>query len=125
MKFCWVTINVCDMEKSIAFYRDVVGLTMNRRMAPRPGIEIAFMGEAGASSTGTEVELYYDAANARPSYSEDLSLGFRVESVEKTMAMLERKGVKVHSGPFQPNPHLKFVFVQDPDGVKIQFVENL
>lgn len=122
MSFCWVTINVRDMEKSVAFYRDVVGLAVNRKMAPRPGLEIVFMTAEGAV---TEVELYHDAADAVPSYSEDLSLGFTVESVDKTIATLERKGVKVHSGPFQPNPHLKFFFVQDPDGVKIQFVERL
>ncbi|HBE76529.1 MAG TPA: glyoxalase, partial [Firmicutes bacterium] len=28
-------------------------------------------------------------------------------------------------GPFQPNPHIKFFFVKDPDGFSVQFVENM
>ena len=31
MKFCWVTINVKDMEKSLHFYQEVIGLNINRK----------------------------------------------------------------------------------------------
>lgn len=41
------------------------------------------------------------------------------------MALVKEKGVEITSGPFQPNPSTKFFFITDPNGMKIQFVENL
>ena len=46
MKFCWVTVHVRDMEESLKFYQDIVGLKINRRMKPAAGTEIVFLGAA-------------------------------------------------------------------------------
>ncbi|NLN52670.1 MAG: VOC family protein, partial [Firmicutes bacterium] len=54
-----------------------------------------------------------------------ISLGFEVESVDKMIEFVQSKGIKVVSGPTQPNPHVKFFFVKDPNGVSIQFVEHM
>ena len=93
MEFCWVTINVKDMEQSLAFYRDVVGLRVDRRMKPMPGTEIAFLGNGG-----TEVELIRNEKNSDCQYGKDISLGFVVDSVEKAMEEMKAKGVTIHSG---------------------------
>ena len=37
--------------------------------------------------------------------------------------VLVERGIAIHSGPFQPNPELRFLYVLDPDGLKVQFVE--
>jgi len=39
--------------------------------------------------------------------------------------LVKEKGIDIHSGPFQPNPHIKYFFVMDPNGLKIQFVGNI
>jgi len=36
MEFCWVTINVKDMEKSLQFYQEIIGLTVKQHK-PIPG----------------------------------------------------------------------------------------
>jgi lactoylglutathione lyase len=41
------------------------------------------------------------------------------------MDYLKQQGVPVHSGPFQPNPHVRFFYVLDPNGLKIQLAETL
>ncbi len=120
MSFCWVTINVMDMERSLAFYREVVGLALNRRMKPMPGTDIAFLG-----SGDTEVELIRNEKATSCSYGKDVSLGFKVDSLEKTIEFLKEKGVPVQSGPFQPSPTVRFLYVLDPDGMRIQFVEDV
>ena len=38
---------------------------------------------------------------------------------------IKEKGLSVYEGPFQPNPTIKFFYVLDPNGLKIQFVENI
>ena len=120
MKFCWVTINVKDLEESLSFYTDIVGLTVNRRMTPMPGTEIAFLG-----SGETEVELIRNEQNANPSHGRDVSLGFEVASLDERIRMLKEKGVSEIQGPFQPGPRAKFIYITDPNGVSIQFVQNV
>jgi lactoylglutathione lyase len=120
MSFCWVTINVKDMQASLSFYRDIVGLPVKRKMKPMPGTEILFLG-----SGDTEVELIKDDKNTNPRYGEDISLGFTVDSVDKKIDFLKSKNIKIHAGPFQPNPQIKFFYVLDPNGLQIQFVENI
>jgi len=40
------------------------------------------------------------------------------------MEIVKEKGIDIESGPIQPNPQTKFFFVLDPNGYRIQFVEN-
>ena len=56
---------------------------------------------------------------------QDISLGFEVESLDEMLAQLKIKGIDIHSGPFQPNPHLKFFYLLDPNGLRVQLVENI
>lgn len=120
--FCWVTINVKDMGNSLTFYQEIVGLKINRRFKPQSTTEIAFLGSEG---TNTEVELIKNDMNTNPQYGKDISMGFSVKSLEKTIAGLKSKKVESIEGPFQPGPNVKFIYITDPNGVKIQFVENL
>jgi lactoylglutathione lyase len=120
MGFCWVTVNVKDMEESLRFYQDIIGLPLNRRMRPMPKTELAFLG-----SGGTEVELIQNSDKADFSYGRDISIGFTVESLDKTMEFLKGKGIKSIAGPYQPNPLLRFIYIDDPNGVKIQLIENI
>lgn len=119
MKFCWATINVKNMDESLRFYQDIVGLTIYRRFKAGPGVEIAFLG-AGE----TKVELIHNEEIKDIKIGENISLGFQVDSVDEMMAFVKEKGIPIHSGPFQPNPNTKFFFVLDPNGLKIQFVET-
>ena len=120
MKFCWVTINVKDFDRSMEFYTKVVGLTVDKTMNPGPNMKIAFLG-AGE----TKVELIWDLARVERDYGRDVSIGFEVESMEQILAHLNSMGVKVDSGPHQPNPTVKFLYVLDPNGLHVQFVENV
>ena len=120
MKFCWTTISVKDMGESLKFYQDVIGLPISRRMKPGPDMDIVFLG-----SGETMVELIYNAKTGNINFGKDISLGFEVESLEKILESLKSKNIPVESGPFQPNPSIKFLYVIDPNGLKIQFVENI
>ena len=118
MNFCWCTISAADFEKSLQFYTEIIGLPVTRRMAAGPGVEIAFLGEGE-----TKVEII--GGRKEPAEKEGISLGFEVASLDETMDFIKGKGIPVDGGPFQPNPHVRFFYVRDPDGVKIQFVENM
>jgi len=38
---------------------------------------------------------------------------------------LKEKCMDILSGPYQPNPHIKFFYLLDPNGLKVQLVENM
>jgi lactoylglutathione lyase len=40
------------------------------------------------------------------------------------MKLIGDKGLEIAGGPYQPNPHIRFFYVKDPNGVSVQFVEN-
>ena len=120
MKFCWCTIRVDNMEESLKFYQEIVGLSITRKFAAGPGVEITFLGAGG-----TEIELICNPKQKTHGNIEGISLGFEVDSVDEKIKEITEKGLKVESGPVKPNPHVSFFFVKDPSGVTIQFVQNI
>jgi lactoylglutathione lyase len=110
---------VKNLEESLKFYQDIVGLNISKRFNAGPGIEIAFLG-----SGETQIELICNEDLKEVSYGNHISLGFEVNSVDEMMNFVKEKGIAIHSGPFQPNPHTYFFYVLDPNGLRIQFIEN-
>ncbi|MBC2580499.1 VOC family protein [Clostridium sp. DJ247] len=120
MKFCWCTIRVNNMEESLKFYQEIVGLSISTRYMAGAEKEISFLGDGE-----TKVELICDSNHKATNNVEGISLGFEVESVDEMIKFIKEKGLEVDNGPFQPNPHIKFFYVKDPNGFRIQFVENM
>ena len=120
MKFNWCTIQVNNMEESLKFYQYIVGLKTDRRFQAGPDTEITFLGEGE-----TKIELVHNKNNSSANIGADISLGFEVKSLDEKIKFLKENNISIHSGPFQPNPHIKFIYVLDPNGLKIQFAENM
>lgn len=110
---------VKNLEESIEFYRDIVGLPLVRRFPAGGGMEIAFLGEGE-----TLVELIHKDNLEDINIGRDIALGFSVENLDETMEFVKKKGIAIHSGPFQPNPTTRFFYVLDPNGLRIQFIEH-
>ena len=120
MHLCWVTLYVKDMKQSVEFYEQVVGLEVQRTFSIGPGKHFTFLGKGE-----TEVELIEDEEKEDVNLGKNISLGFEVDSVEDKIQFIKDKGLNIHSGPFSPSPSIKFFYVMDPNGLKIQFVENV
>jgi len=120
MNLSWVTLTVRDMEESIPFYTELVGLTVADRRPAGPDMELAFLGDGE-----TKLELVCNKTVQEFSIGASISLGFEVDSLDETMAVLKAKNIPIHSGPFQPNPHIRFFFITDPNGLKIQFIQQM
>jgi lactoylglutathione lyase len=117
MNCCWCTITTEKLDESVKFYREAVGLSEERRFSPAPGTEIAFLKDGN----GFEIELLQ---NGRPGGArEGISLGFEVESLADTLALVKSKNIAAFGGPTKV-PGCSFFFVKDPNGVSVQFVEK-
>jgi lactoylglutathione lyase len=118
MKFAHVTISVSDLDKSVSFYRDIVGLPVQSRYPAGPDTEIAFLGEGD-----TKVELIYGKGTPAATFSQDISIGFETASVAELAVSLKAKGYETGE-IISPNPQVAFFFISDPNGVKVQFLEH-
>ena len=115
MKFCWTTVLVSNMEASLAFYTDIIGLEVTRRFSPPSGGDIAFLGRGD-----TQLELISRPGSDIQS-SPSMTLGFASDvPLEEVMSVMEEKGIDIVSGPFQPNDHIRFFYIRDPDDYNVQ-----
>ncbi|WP_312370138.1 VOC family protein [Lachnoclostridium sp.] len=118
MEFCWITISVKNMEESLHFYHEIIGLNIAERFKAGGETEIAMLGEIG----GTKVELICDKDHIVQSTG--LSIGFEVESLEKAMELMRENNIPILRGPISPNPTVSFFFINDPNGVEVQIVQH-
>lgn len=119
MNFVWSTLRVNNLEESLQFYTDIIGLDVVSKFTGGHG-DIAFLGNGA-----TKIELLCDGVKRETNVGEDISWGFEVESLDRAIAMLKEKNITILSGPIQPNPNIKFIFIQDPNGMKIQLTEHI
>lgn len=118
MKFTWTTFRVSNLEKSLTFYTETLGMRLDSRFGV-PGHEIAMLG----SPDGTKLELICDEGAFPEVPGQGVSVGFAPESLDALIAALKQHGIEP-AGPISPNPNLRFFFVRDPDGYVIQLVEQ-
>jgi lactoylglutathione lyase len=126
MRLLHTMLRVGNLEKSLAFYCEVLGMKLLRRKDyPAGKFTLAFVGY-GEESDNTVLELthnwetsHYDLGNA---YGH-IALG--VDDIYATCAEIKAQGGRVTREP-GPMKHGTTViaFVDDPDGYKIELIEG-
>jgi lactoylglutathione lyase len=119
-------LRVGNLDQSIAFYRDVMGMTLfSRRDFPEGKFTLAFVGYA-RNPEQAEIELTFNWDTS--SYEIGTGYGHVALGVDDIHAVCERiraAGGKITREP-GPMKHGTTViaFVQDPDGYKIELIEE-
>jgi lactoylglutathione lyase len=113
-----VALHVADLEKSEAFYREVVGLKPIARPAfPFPGAWFQVGGAQQLHLIGEAPDHTIDSS------SRSLHFAFRVDDAASTAEHLRARGV-LFRGP-KPRPDgAQQIFLQDPDGYTIELVSR-
>jgi lactoylglutathione lyase len=119
-------IRVGDLDRSIRFYTEVLGMKLLRRKDyPDGKFTLAFVGY-GDESDHTVLELThnwdtksYDLGNAFG------HIAVEVEDAYKACAEVKARGGKVtrEAGPMKHGSTV-IAFVEDPDGYKIEFIQK-
>jgi lactoylglutathione lyase len=124
MRFLHTSITVKDMDESLRFYTDVLGLEFERRRAiPENHAEIAFVRDP---SSGARVELTHWEGKTSFDAGEQLDhLAFEVPQLDAFLSRAQSKGVKVAKAPYrlQGSTH-RIAFILDPNEVWIELIEN-
>lgn len=116
MKLNYITILVRDLEQSAAFYQDLAGLSVVRRIQPEGG-EIAFLAN-GAGETMIELVRLNHAGQAM---AKGLTLSFLCEGDLDT---LRRKAESLGYAPsaiLEMGAKPKHFTLTDPDGIPVEF----
>lgn len=126
-KFLHTMIRVKDLDKSIAFYCEHMGMQLIRRKDyPSGEFTLAFVGY-GPEESNTVVELTYNWGREED-YEKGEGFGhlaIGVPDIYKTCEDLEKEGLEIPRPP-GPMKHGGSViaFIKDPDGYMIELIEK-
>ena len=112
---------VNDLEQTVAFYKNVLGLEeMRRHKSPR-GSELAFLKAPESEET---VEICYFPDSGSVEVQEDLThLAFEVDSLEAFGQHLAKLGLEYSDGPTMKEAGGGFAFIDAPEGYEIELIE--
>ncbi|AHG77229.1 Lactoylglutathione lyase [Mannheimia varigena USDA-ARS-USMARC-1312] len=126
MRILHTMLRVGDLERSIKFYTEVLGMRLLRRSENEQyKYSLAFLGYADESESAV-IELTYnwgvDSYELGTAYGH-IALG--VDDIYQTIEDVRAAGGKITR---EPGPVLGgttvIAFAEDPDGYKIEFIEN-
>jgi len=116
-------LNVMDLERSIAFYQDLLGLKLTRRFEVKENnAEIAFLEDTHKNAI--ELTHWRDKKQLVEGDNFDhIALG--VKQLKKAIEGLRVQGVTIAMEPFtlKGGTH-QIAFIKDPDGNWLELVEE-
>lgn len=119
MKFKMIhnNLNVLDMEKSIQFYKDALGMEVTRsRTADDGSYRIVFMGD-GQTEHGLELTWLRDMDRPYDLGDNEIHLAFRTDDYEAAHKKHEEMGCICFE-----NPKIGIYFIEDPDGYWLEIL---
>jgi lactoylglutathione lyase len=113
---------VNDLERTVAFYRDVLGLHEVRRHKSPRGSELVFLQAPGSEE---QIEITYFPAGGLVQVQPDLThLAFEVEDLAAFEKHLAAHGLKFSDGPTATSSGSTFAFVDAPEGYEIELIQK-
>jgi lactoylglutathione lyase len=119
-KYLHTRFRVSDMDKSISFYQDILGMeVIEQKTSPR-GSKLVFLKFPGMDC---ELELCSFPDSGSVHVPEDLvHLAFEVDDLEVCIDKLNAAGVLITEGPLESSSGTKFIFTEDPDKYEIELM---
>ena len=119
-KYLHTRFRVSDMDKSISFYQDILGMeVIEEKTSPR-GSKLVFLKFPG---TDCDLELCSFPNSGLVHVPEDLvHLAFEVENLEDCINRLNAAGIPITEGPLESSNGTRFIFTEDPDRYEIELM---
>ncbi|RTL49220.1 MAG: lactoylglutathione lyase [Rhodocyclaceae bacterium] len=126
MKILHTMLRVGDLEKSIAFYTETLGMTLLRQHDyPEGKFTLAFVGY-GSEDTDTVIELTYNYGVDKYDLGNAFGhIALAVPDAAAACDAIRQRGGKVvrEAGPMKHGTTI-IAFVEDPDGYKIELIQR-
>lgn len=120
MKYLHAMIRVRDLDASMAFFRDALGLVETRRN-DYPAGQFTLVYLAALENPEVEVELTYNYDDEVYGGARNFGhLAFAVDNIYDTCAHLQAKGVTINRPPRDG----RMAFVRSPDQISIELLQK-
>lgn len=124
MRILHTMLRVGNLERSLNFYTEVLGMTLLRQKEyPDGKFTLAFLGY-GDESSNTAIELTYNWDTDKYDLGNAFGhIAIEVEDVYKSCEEFRKKGAKItrEPGPMKHGGSI-LAFMEDPDGYKIELL---
>jgi lactoylglutathione lyase len=122
IKLLHTRYRVNDLEKTVKFYKDVLGLDEIRRHKSPRGSELVFL---KAPESEEQIELCSFPSSGPVQVQPDLThLAFEVDSLEEFEKHLAKLGLKYSDGPTTTSTGTAFAFIDAPEGYEIELIQR-
>lgn len=112
---------VTDLEKTVAFYRDVLGLQETRHHTSGRGSQLVFFKAPGSDE---EIELCKFDDSGPVVVGPDLThLAFEVDDIEEFAKHSAAKGYPLSDGPHPNSSGGAIAFIDAPEGYEIELIQ--
>jgi lactoylglutathione lyase len=121
-KLLHTRMRVDDLERTVKFYTEVLGLEeISRSSSPR-GSQLVFLKTPGSEEL---IELSSFPGSGPVKVQPDLvHLAFEVESLAGFEAHLRSLGLAFSDGPTTSSKGTRFAFIDAPEGYEIELIER-
>lgn len=125
-----INLTTSDMDRTLAFYRDLLGMREVVRRASGKGGEIAFVAFPGGGMleiVRPPAEVATPAREVPRTEAGIRHLALTVESVDEAVAKVSAAGVTITEQPRDAHNRdimKRVAFCLDPDGIQVEFVER-
>src|SRR5205807_9237771 len=112
---------VHDLEKTVSFYKDVLGLQELRRQTSGRGSQLVFLKAPGSDE---EIELCKFDQSGPVVVGPDLThLAFEVDDLDKFAKQADAKGYPLSDGPHPHGDGGAIAFIDAPEGYEIELIQ--
>jgi len=121
-KLLHTRMRVNDLERTVRFYEDILGLKVSRRHTSPRGAQLAFI---RTPNSDEEIELCQLPDSPPVQVQPDLMhLAFEVEDLGKFAAEIAKKGWKLSDGPTKTGSGSVIAFVDAPEGYEVELIQR-
>lgn len=121
-KLLHTRMRVDDLERTLAFYRDALGLDIVERHESPRGSKLAFLKAAGSDEL---IEICSYPASGPVEVQPDLvHLAFEVDDLDAAIRDLAQKGIPITDGPTASSSGSRFAFIDAPEKYEVELIER-
>jgi lactoylglutathione lyase len=120
-KLLHTRMRVNDLERTVKFYQDALGLTVARRNTSPRGAKLAFLTTPNSEE---EIELCELPNSPSVQVQPDLMhLAFAVDDVAAATVELARKGFKLSGDSIKTSSGATIAFLDAPEGYEVELIQ--
>jgi lactoylglutathione lyase len=113
---------VNDLERTVKFYRDILGLEETRRHISPRGSQLVFF---KSPASDEEIEICFLPGSEPVKVQPDLThVAFAVDSLDEFAKHLAKHGLKFSDGPTPTSSGNIIAFVDAPEGYEIELIQK-